>query len=387
MSRVDRMIAVAFGVGVLAIAGFALGIIGPGNQPGEPAPADEPEPPSDPSGAPERPEPAEPTDDGDGPATTSEDPSVQPPPVDEDDPSDEAVPAGPPPVLEVGLGLKNVEQLDEWIDAVGVTPDVMDLYVAWDAFEAFPEDLADELADRGVTLKLTWEPWVAEGGVDQPTYQLAAIAGGEHDAYLERWAGQIADLDQEVIIRLMHEMNGNWYPWGPGVNGNQSDDFVAAWQHIHTIFDEEGATNVVWEWAPNQLYDGSAALEPLYPGDAYVDRIGISAYNWGDEAAAYHRWREAEELFQPTVAEIRTFTDRPIGIAETASSSVGGDKAAWLESLFTYALDNDYAFLTYFNMETHRDWPVDDEPTYVEAFVEGFERTRASPDRTTDDDT
>jgi hypothetical protein len=393
MSRFDRSIALAFGAGVLAIIGLALGVIGPGddpddpNEPDEPASADTTESATDPSGAPQRPEPQAAANGDDDPhdADDSRDGEAVGEDDEADEPTDEPVDTGPPPLLEVGVGLKNVDQLDDWIDAVGVTPDVMDLYVAWDSFETFPEDLADELAARGVTLKLTWEPWVAEGGVDQPTYQLAAIAGGDHDAYLRDWAEEIAELDQDVIIRLMHEMNGNWYPWGPGVNGNESADFVAAWRHVHTIFAEEGATNVVWEWAPNQLYDGSAALEPLYPGDAYVDRIGISAYNWGEEAAAYHRWRAVEELFQPTVAEIRTFTDRPIGIAETATSSVGGDKTAWLASLFTYALEHDYAFLTYFNMETHRDWPVDDEPAYVDAFVEGFERTRASSDRDYDD--
>jgi mannan endo-1,4-beta-mannosidase len=381
VSRYERLIAVAFGLGVLTIAGFALGSIGPGDEPSDPGPTEEPGPESDPAEAPEQPDPAGGADGADEPPTTA-----QGPPTDESADTTEPDPTSPPPVLEVGVGLENVDQLDDWIDAVGVTPDVMDLYVAWDAFDRFPDDLGDELADRGVTLKLTWEPWVAEGGVDQPTYRLATIAGGDHDRYLRRWGGQIADLEQDVIIRLMHEMNGDWYPWSPGVNSNEPADFVAAWQRIHTLFGEEGATNVIWEWAPNQLYDGATALEPLYPGDDYVDRIGISAYNWGEDAAEYHRWRAVDELFQPTVAEIRTFTDVPIGIAETASSSVGGDKAAWLESLFRYALDNDYAFLTYFNMETHRDWPIDDEPAYVDAFVDGFERTRAPSDRTSDTD-
>ena len=34
-------------------------------------------------------------------------------------------------------------------------------------------------------------------------------------------------------------------------------------------------------WAPNAVYTGSAPLADLYPGDAYVDLVGLSNYNWG----------------------------------------------------------------------------------------------------------
>ncbi len=46
----------------------------------------------------------------------------------------------------------------------------------------------------------------------------------------------------------------------------------------------EGATNVDWVWSPNRDGSTAAALNTfttLYPGDAYVDYIGFSGYNWG----------------------------------------------------------------------------------------------------------
>jgi mannan endo-1,4-beta-mannosidase len=295
-----------------------------------------------------------------------------------DDERDRGVPARPTPLLEVGVAVADLEGLDEWIDAVGVTPDVMDSYVAWDDNPDFDVDLAEGLAERGVTLKVTWEPWIAEGGVDQPRYALSSIIDGEHDPYLRRWAEQIGDHEHPVILRLMHEMNGGWYPWGAGVNGNAEGEYVAAWQHVREVFDDVGTTNVTWEWAPNQLFEGTASLEPLYPGDEHVDRIGISAYNWGEEYEAYHRWRSFPELMAETVELIRSFAAGPIGVAETASSAVGGDKAAWIEEMFSHALAEDYEFLTYFNLDTHRDWSVDGDEQVVDAFAAGFEETRAA---------
>jgi hypothetical protein len=291
---------------------------------------------------------------------------------------DERTSSDPPPLLEVGLAVEGLSELDDWIETVGVTPDVLDIYVSWEDGVDFEAEFAELLADRGVVLKITWEPWIMEGGVDQPQYALSSIIDGEHDPYLRRWAEQIDDYGGPVILRPMHEMNGGWYPWGAGVNGNQPGEFVGAWQHIRAVFDEVGASNVTWEWAPNQLFEGTAALEPLFPGDDLVDRVGVSAYNWGDEYEQYHRWRDLPELMAPTVEAIRDFTEVPIGVAETASSSVGGDKAAWIEGMFAHALAEGYAFLSYFNLDTHRDWRIDDEPDYREAFVEGFGRTRAT---------
>ena len=111
---------------------------------------------------------------------------------------------------------------------------------------------------------------------------LASIIDGSHDAYIDMFAKSILkQFGHPVTIRLMHEMNGNWYPWGLGVNGNRPGQYVAAWQHVHDRFTALGVTDVSWMWAPNAVYTGSAPLAPLYPGDAYVDAVGLSNYNWG----------------------------------------------------------------------------------------------------------
>src|SRR5436853_485094 len=83
---------------------------------------------------------------------------------------------------------------------------------------------------------LAWLPWVTTGGVGRPAYALRAIAAGEHDAYVREWARAAAAWGGPLYLRFAHEMNGDWYPWSVGVNGNTSADYQAAWRHVVDIF-------------------------------------------------------------------------------------------------------------------------------------------------------
>ena len=48
---------------------------------------------------------------------------------------------------------------------------------------------------RGAVPIISWEPWDSwRGGSDQPEYALARIAAGDHDALIDRWAAQVADV-------------------------------------------------------------------------------------------------------------------------------------------------------------------------------------------------
>jgi beta-mannanase len=127
----------------------------------------------------------------------------------------------------------------------------------------------------------------------------------------------------------MHEMNGHWFSWGVGVNGNTTSDFVAAWQHVHRIFDREGAGNVSWVWSINNLEsaDAEAQVAGLYPGDRYVNWVATSGFNWGD-AYSWSSWRDVDGLFGSAYRALSGF-GKPIMISEIATTDIGGDSRAW----------------------------------------------------------
>jgi beta-mannanase len=141
-----------------------------------------------------------------------------------------------------------------------------------------------------------------------------------------------------VLLRFAHEMNGNWYQWGAGVDGNTPAQYVAAWRHVHDVFMAQGATNVKWVWCPNVLTGAVIAFEPFYPGDAYVDWLGLDGYNnvlWGD-------WQTFSQLFAASYQAITALSQHPLMIAETASSEAGGDKAAWITDALVTQIPNHF---------------------------------------------
>ncbi len=56
-------------------------------------------------------------------------------------------------------------------------------------------------------------------------------------------------------------------------------EYVAAWQHIWTVFQQQGATNVIFVWAPSGVTGVPSGL-PYYPGAGYVDWVGIDRFDY-----------------------------------------------------------------------------------------------------------
>jgi len=211
--------------------------------------------------------------------------------------------------------------LDAVTSLLGRAPSLFLTYVGWD--RAFNDDDEAEIANRGAGHVVTWEP---------NGFTLKSIADGSHDAFVRDWAQAAAAWGKRIYLRPMHEMNGDWYAWGRGVHGNTAADFVAAWRHLHDIFVQAGATNVKWVWSPNVRYGTEYPLSDLYPGDAYVDWLGLDGYNWGSDPHLSHpSWQSFGDIFRATYREVTALAPgKPMMITETASTEHGGDKAAWI---------------------------------------------------------
>lgn len=290
----------------------------------------------------------------------------------------------PPRTPVLGVSTATLTDLDHFIEATGTHPEVFDVFEAWSRNRPLDREVADGVAARGARLSITWEPWVPDFTERQPDFALARIIGGAHDAYIDMFAESVRAFGEPVTIRLMHEMNGNWYPWGTGVNGNRPGEFVAAWQHVRDRFSALGVTNVTWMWSPNAVYAGSAPLAPLYPGDGYVDAVGVSNYNWGDYArdGFTTEWMTFGQLFDESIAQLRALTARPLWISETGSSDYGGSRAAWLAEAFQEVrLRPDVAGIVWFNHVddgAEVDWRIDQDAETARIWRTGFEsRPRA----------
>ena len=258
-------------------------------------------------------------------------------------------------------------ELDEVATVAGEVPSIVMSYK--DFLQAPPITELDAVRSRGATPLVTWEPWAWGGGVNQPAYSLDRITAGDFDGYISQWGQSLAAWGKPVMLRFAHEMNGNWYPWAEGVNGNQAGDYVAAWRHVHDVVAVTGAANVQWVWSPNVPYWGSTDLAGLYPGPGYADIVALDGYNWGT-SQTWSSWVSPVDLLGPGISQLRTLAPgKPVLIAETASSELGGSKAAWNTDLVSYlAAQPDVMGFVWFHMQKETDWRINSSDSSATAF-------------------
>ena len=206
----------------------------------------------------------------------------------------------------------------------------------------------------------------------EPNLALGTIVSGSWDSYITSWATAAKNWGHPFFLRFNWEMNGNWFPWAEGVNGNTSGQFVAAWRHVHDIFVSVGATNATWVWCPNADPNNQyTSLTSLYPGDAYVDWTCLDGYNWGNP------WMTFDQLYQSTYSQLvgTVAPSKPVAIGEMASTEKGGSKASWITAFLT-ALPTKYpkvgAVLWFDKYDNGMDWPIETSSSSQAAFAAGI---------------
>jgi hypothetical protein len=273
-----------------------------------------------------------------------------------------------------GVTLQGVPQtlapLTTLTSSLGVTPGTVMWYEQWSWAANFPAAEATDVARLGAQPEITWEPWNPADGVNQSDYSLASIASGAHDAYLNTWAEQIRSWGGTLRLRFAQEMNGDWYPWAEGVNGNTAGSYVAAWRHVYDLFAADGVHNVIWVWSPNVSFAGSTSLTDLWPGGASVDAIALDGYNVGDTTGS--EWRSFSDIFSSSVSQVEALSTHPIFIGEVGSGDAGGNKALWIQQMFTTLRSwPQVEGFTWFDFNKEQDWQINSSASSLAAFRSG----------------
>jgi cellulose synthase (UDP-forming) len=241
----------------------------------------------------------------------------------------------------------------QWNTAIGTPASVILYYNGWG--QAFQANFAATARAHGAELLVDLDPTGHQN--------LTQIAQGAGDAWLRSYAKQVAQYGYPVVIAFAHEMNGNWYPWG--YSHQPASAYVAAWRHVVQLFRDEGASNVTWMWTVNAVNAYSPSLRQWWPGSAWVNWVGIDGYY-------YYATDTFASVFGLAVAQIRTFTNAPIMIAETAVGTTS-DRDAQIENLTAgVRADHMLGFVWFDEAQSdgiyHQDWRLQDDPDALAEF-------------------
>lgn len=252
-------------------------------------------------------------------------------------------------------------------------------YLDWS--QDFTPEIAQGLSKQNVIPELTWQPQLNGGGC--VIYK--EVLSGKYDAYLNRFIQSVRNSGVYIRISLAPEMNGQWVPWGIGNCNNSAEDFKLFWQYTVGKFRSQ-KVEVEWIWAPNiHHYEEIVSFADIFPGDDYIDFMGLDGYNWGT-SQEWSAWQSFRDTFESSYNDLLTLSGKDIIITEFASTETGGNKAQWITDMFN---DLKTTFpriigITWFNINKETDWRINSSLASEEAFKKGakeFFTIKANPNK------
>ena len=155
---------------------------------------------------------------------------------------------------------------------------------------------------RGGIVTLSWHPWnpaTGENAWDPKGDAVAAVLdGGAQQQKFDFWIKKVSDFILSlktndgklipVIFRPWHEMNGGWFWWG--ANSCTPAQYNQLYANTYHRLTKAGCSNIVWAWSPNLGSEKTVeAFLERFPGEQYVDMVGIDIYEFDNDDAAYQQ--------------------------------------------------------------------------------------------------
>ncbi len=192
---------------------------------------------------------------------------------------------------------------------VGKQANIQAVFAAFD--DPFPDYITGLCPNK--SMLIFWE---------NTGFSLDNIIAGKYDTSIKNFSAGASKYGCPVILSLFHEMNGNWDEWDGPVGTNSAAKIISAWKHVHDLVT---APNVKWAWAVNNVsVPDTAANEAYhyYPGDAYVDYVGVDGFNLNDP------WTSFSDVFDTAISHLQQY-NKPIYIFSMGAVA-NSKKAAWI---------------------------------------------------------
>jgi beta-mannanase len=226
------------------------------------------------------------------------------------------------------------------------------VFLYWQAFRADEFQLvAADAADRGRQLMVTVEPWTrAANWTDGRETHLSDILGGGFDGEIDAICGAVGATGRPVMVSWGHEMDEREgrFPWA----NHDPETYQTAYRYFVDKC-RALAPNARFGWTPK----GEATLGAYYPGDGYVDFIGLTLFDVEAWNRDHRDWRRLEDKFGTLHSQVAGY-DKPVVLAEFGSEGGDAYREGWLAcARERIAKFKNVAALVYFNARETWRWP------------------------------
>lgn len=200
-----------------------------------------------------------------------------------------------------------------------------------------------------------YSPNVMEGNVAH-----RILPGGDLNKLYTGYLDMVADYGLRmqkqgipVIFRPLHEHNGYWFWWG--AKNTSAEDFQKLWEYtVKYLRDTKGVHNFLYAYSPNGPFETAESYLDRYPGDAWVDIMGIDSYD-DDQTGAYFRNLDASlgVMQQVAAQHDKVIAVTEAGVRQGGSLAVSGNvDKKWFSEVAAIA-ERHHApyFMTWSNFE------------------------------------
>ena len=199
------------------------------------------------------------------------------------------------------------------------------VFISWANY--VPGDLLRQLEAiqaSGQRPLVTLEPWPDQAITPAAPALLGDVAAGKYDQRIQAIALEIKAFGSPVLLNWGHEMENvtGRYPWAQ----RNARLYGEAYKHFVTRA-RLSANNIVFVWSPV----GDKGLERYWPGEEYVDYVGISIFEFPafDQDYQHQATRSFHDLLKEKYLRIAKY-NKPIVIVECGVTGTKDYQLGWL---------------------------------------------------------
>ncbi len=207
-----------------------------------------------------------------------------------------------------------------------------------------------KLHSKGAIITMSWhlDNPVSGGSSWDTTAAVAPIlkGGTEREKY-ELWIHRLSNFFKSlvdrrdnaipIIFRPYHEMNGSWFWWGADHVSPQQ--YKQLWIETQELIKNNDVHSLLYAYSPNTM-DSIADFEKFYPGDQYVDILGVDIYNHSGNEIYITQLQNNLDILRQKAA----VSNKPYALTESGNNNLGEDKNWWTQVVLPGLKDSGIAW-------------------------------------------